>query len=439
MRTPSIEIFLALSLALLNDVGAAKSKNRKVEEKPKIGLALAGGSITAANICGSTMRGFQQQRIMIDGEERPAMDAFDYTSGLSGGNFPNLMYAFATDTTSDEILDADGINDPTQITAEALREVPEKSMFAQFTKTIIPTVLRAMAGSFVFGWEFWPQVVYYHFLEPLGIPAHQQMGTDVKQREDAKPTPVVEFSMTGPAEGYPDWLHEHASRKIIAELREAGAADPNVEMPEDWIEIIRASVDAAMAIGIEIPPGYDEFYQVSPESVMNALENSKYQVPVPFFSTPDEVSSLFTAGRLEFDPTSNKTAEPVDFVPYVGSASDEDGIFSLERLLGLGTALLPIILSPNLMGSIIPAKIEELIGDPLTLSVPTADGNMRIMSFADGGYNDATGIPALVALKVRKIISVQVITGQALTLSRDPLYWPVANVSQVVFLMINVK
>ena len=49
-----------------------------------VGLSLTGGYEVAALHGASLMRGFQQQKVEIDGKMRPAMEAFDYMAGLSG-------------------------------------------------------------------------------------------------------------------------------------------------------------------------------------------------------------------------------------------------------------------------------------------------------------------------------------------------------------------
>ena len=64
------------------NMAAAINDNEKKEKK--IGLALCGGIFVASAGGAATMRGFQQQSIVVDGEERPALEAFDYVSGLSG-------------------------------------------------------------------------------------------------------------------------------------------------------------------------------------------------------------------------------------------------------------------------------------------------------------------------------------------------------------------
>ena len=126
---------------------------------PSIGIALNGGSLTAANGCASVLRGFQQQQIKRDGKDRPAMEAFDLVSGLSGGNMPNIQYHYATYTDSNTVLDASGINDPTEITVAELDSIPMKSMFKSYVNQWFPSVLLAIIHATLFGGPIWPEAV----------------------------------------------------------------------------------------------------------------------------------------------------------------------------------------------------------------------------------------------------------------------------------------
>ena len=109
------------------------------------------------------MRGFQQQRIKIDDEDRPALEAFDYIAGLSGGNFPNIQYAFAQNVSSDELLDADGINDPTLITKEELERIPENSLFSTYSTSIFGSLVLALAATVGLGFNFLADNRVYSF------------------------------------------------------------------------------------------------------------------------------------------------------------------------------------------------------------------------------------------------------------------------------------
>lgn len=47
-------------------------------------LSLTGGGIVAGLHGASLMHGLQQQKVLINGEMRPAMEVFNYMAGLSG-------------------------------------------------------------------------------------------------------------------------------------------------------------------------------------------------------------------------------------------------------------------------------------------------------------------------------------------------------------------
>ena len=162
-----------------------------------IGLAFPGGSLTTALTGASIMRGFQIQKTTIDNEEKPALDAFDYVSGLSGGNVPHMQFAYAQGLTSDELLDADGTVEPKEVTYENLGIHSDKSMFKIYTISSIPSIFKALIRVAIFGDLVWSSLVHYWLLEPIGIPDAYPVGT---LRNDVEYTLTVESCMVGPAE-----------------------------------------------------------------------------------------------------------------------------------------------------------------------------------------------------------------------------------------------
>ena len=125
------------------------------------------------------MRGFQQQTVMIDGEKRPAMERFDCLSGLSGGNIPVMLYAFAQNVDANQLLDADYvIDDPSQITTRALNRKPRKTIFRAMTKSVtknfLPWFLLYLPTSIMK--SVWPLTLYYSLLKPFGIKRNKQFG-----------------------------------------------------------------------------------------------------------------------------------------------------------------------------------------------------------------------------------------------------------------------
>uniref|UniRef100_A0A7S2XI65 PNPLA domain-containing protein n=1 Tax=Attheya septentrionalis TaxID=420275 RepID=A0A7S2XI65_9STRA len=397
---------LVLTAALLDGVTGLRTQRKlRVDgDHETIGLALTGGSLTAANIGGAVMRGFQQHKVTIDGEEITAMEAFDYVSALSGGNFPSIMYHYAQNTTSDEILDAGGISDPSLITTEELETIPENSMFHTFVTSIIPSFMAAFAFALL-GASFWPTMVYIHFLAPYGIPPNMPMGKEkttedhVVPRSEIKSTPVVEFSMTGPANLYPNFIWEQQMYGLAEDVA------------ADFDSIPEADDPAFQALVVELG-GLRPGKLLNNSDVLEIAKQNGCRQPVPFFGTPGEIRSQFMACEMTFDPVGNATSEAINFEPFSATPeelSTETDVYSLEKLLGMGTQLVPIMLAS--LGSALPRDIVDVIEPPIQLDIPTADGVKREVAIADGGYNDGTGIPALVQLKVRKIISVQTITG----------------------------
>eukprot|EP00978_Attheya_sp_CCMP212_P004792 scaffold10529_cov62-Attheya_sp.AAC.4 len=411
---------VALNPVPVGDTYAIESVLRVDGDHETIGLALPGGSLTAANIGGAVMRGFQQHKVTIDGEEISAMEAFDYVSALSGGNFPNLMYHFAQNTTNDKILDAGGISDPSLITTEELETIPENSMFHQFVTSIIPSFMAAF-GFAVVGVSFWPTMVYLHFLAPYGIPPNMPMGKEkitedhVVPRSEIKSTPVVEFSMTGPANLYPDFIWEQQMHGFAGDV----AAD---------FDSIPEADDLAFQALIVESGGLLPAKLLNNSNMLAIAKRNGCRMPVPFFGTPGEIRSQFMSCEMTFDPVGNATSESINFEPFSATPeelSTEADIYSLEKLLGMGTQLIPIMLAE--FGGIISKDIVDVIAPPIQLDIPTADGVKREVAIADGGYNDITGIPALVQLKVRKIISVQTITGGSIGDNTKNFANPVIN------------
>lgn len=117
--------FILLWLASLASANALSSENKQPK---KIGLAINAGVNVAAAAGFATMRGFQQQTIQVNGETRPAMEAFDYISGTSGGIVPSVLYAYAQDADTDDLLDAKfRIKDSSGITRDVLNRENKKS------------------------------------------------------------------------------------------------------------------------------------------------------------------------------------------------------------------------------------------------------------------------------------------------------------------------
>lgn len=382
-----IHACVAAALLSSHEVDGAIRKTAETEKKT-IGLALPGGSFTAATTGASIMRGFQQQKVMIDGEMKPALDMFDYVAGLSGGNVPHLQFAYAQGLTSNELLDADGINDPTNITAAELDTISEKSMFKTYATSTAMNVVNSLFAAAVFKKLFWPTMVSLQLLKPLGILEDTPIGTP---RSGVKYTPVIETCMVGPKEFGLDWLY----KGMLVEFFEKH-------------EKLKSSLTETFQVG-----NYT-LIQLDHDILWKHAEETGFQIPIPAFITPDTFNIPFLASELRFDSVGNKTAANVSFSPISMDPNnlqpESEGAFTLQKWLSLGTN------SGQIMASTFPDEfplgvVKNIAGAPLILDIPTADGDTRSMAFTDGGSVDGSGIPSLIKLNTKKIIFPLMATG----------------------------
>eukprot|EP00568_Trieres_chinensis_P019596 CAMPEP_0183327796 /NCGR_PEP_ID=MMETSP0160_2-20130417/83951_1 /TAXON_ID=2839 ORGANISM="Odontella Sinensis, Strain Grunow 1884" /NCGR_SAMPLE_ID=MMETSP0160_2 /ASSEMBLY_ACC=CAM_ASM_000250 /LENGTH=737 /DNA_ID=CAMNT_0025495941 /DNA_START=107 /DNA_END=2320 /DNA_ORIENTATION=+ len=354
--------------------------------KKTIGLAVNGGSASAANGCGSFMRGFQQQMVTMDGEQKPALQAFKHISGLSGGNFASVMYHYARYTTSDEILDATGNSDPSKITMDSLEDIPEKSLFSSLVKELTASVVAGLILSLLLGGtlEVWPLILSLQFLQPRGIATGTKL-VDAKIRDDVGSTPLLMTSMLGPAETFPNYEFYTMSRGMMLELFN----NHQTELQKiEW-------------------PGYPElnYYQMDNDYLLQLAEKHNYQFPFPAILSDQGLVVPFTKEvAIKYDNVENMTADDVNFMPVDSSFAELDQSgnsqpFTVDKMLGMATDVL--IIYAQIFNAIeVFQQVKEI-----NVDVPTADGP-RTMVFSDGGYNEGTGIPPLVRMKTDKIISV---------------------------------
>ncbi len=364
-------------------------KDHTTEEDNKtttdtIGLALHGGSLPAAIAVGGIMRGFQQKKVWVNHKEVPAMDLFTYTSGLSGGNFPNLIYAYAKDTTSDALLDANGVSDPSELTNEEVENIPQGSMFSRFATSITPYIGLALFNVLLFGIQFWEALVYLTFLEPFGI--GRDDSCNGPRRDDAKPIPIAETSMVGPLELWPEYLSDQINNRY------------NMNFLDTYDKNLTATGEIFNLQGTWFSTDDSKY-------AWELAKMSDFQIPVHAYVTPDEFNIPMQKHTMKFDTISdtNAAADPINFEPVFAEPDDlqpeSEGSFTIAKMLAVATNLIPII-----AGSL-PPDLLPVLNSPLTINIPTGvDGNNREMTLADGGYNDGSGIPALVQKKVRKII-----------------------------------
>jgi len=357
--------------------------HQKAENKrPAIGLAVNGGSLRAANGNGGIMRGFQQQRVMIDGEEKIAMEAFEFVSGLSGGNVPNFLYHFARNTDSDELLDAKGTSDPSKVTIEDLENIPEKSMFKPMASDFINNMFSSIIDNILTGNLFLTNLLSRQFLQYFGMQAGE-LASDLRIRDGVKSTPLFETAMVGPSELFPDWVYTHMNKGLIDDI--------NLNGPQNLEIFVEGGAFGTM-------------YHQNLTYVLEVAKKYGYQIPIPAFGTHEKLHVQFQEATLEFDSVNNVTSEPLDYKPFTaayGQLSSESNPFTMEKVLGMATDLIAII-APSLIAQY--PLFAPFFADSPTVDIPTANGDTRNMAFSDGGYIDGSGIPALLVQKPRKII-----------------------------------
>ncbi len=368
-------------------------------QKETVGLALSLGSFPGALVTSGIMRGFQRKSILIDGEERPAMEGFDYMSASSGGNLAMILYAFAQGTTSNELLDVDGIGHPSEITKEELENIPESSIFSLFTNSVLNPLAYGLIVSSIFDTEdFWETVAHKMFLEPFGIDRHQPIG---ETRGDVKATPLVTASVVGPAEIYPDYTIEEMGKKFHETWEENSHLFTPIEDAPSNYNLFD------LTTGESFDPK-SLFQTVIKKNESDALweiaKLSSFQIPYAAIISPDEFSIPIQEHREIYE-----TVDPFDFLP-VGTHPDnvQPQLFShyklpktkfpLAKMLAVSTNLLPII------SDMIPEALRPLLFKPNNIEIPTADGSKRKLALADGGYNSHNGLPSLVKKGVKKIV-----------------------------------
>uniref|UniRef100_A0A7S1FX04 Uncharacterized protein n=1 Tax=Corethron hystrix TaxID=216773 RepID=A0A7S1FX04_9STRA len=321
---------------------------------------------------------------MIDGEARPALDKFHYVSGLSGGNVPSIMVAYAQNTTTDELLDVDGINHPTEITAEELDALAEKSVFKTLASSVVPYMPKALERFLLFGGNVFSNVVSMCCLETHGVERDAPL-TSI--RDEVKYTPVVETAMVGPSELYVEWLYNSANVAFGDAIVENG-------------DLLQDSHVSSLPV------------KVNDNSVMwKNSEASGHQIPIPAFITPDTFHIPFDASTLKFDTAVDTVADPVHFAPVSSDPNllqpKSEGKYTVQKFLAMGTNLLSILAHDAyemVAGHDELGALLDTVNAPMLQDIPTTRGHKRSMAFTDGGYSDFSGIPALVKLGATKIV-----------------------------------
>lgn len=383
----------------------SKDQSQDHDENHIIGLALIGGSNTAANGGAAFLHALQRQKVIMDGDEIPAMKAIDFTSCLSGGTLASIPYHYAQFTDSDEILDVIGMSHPSEVRMEELSTTPPKSLFRLYVTPGLPSLVLAMVEAYIYGGAVWPKVVYHHFLKPFSIPQNILM-TNAKIRSDVTSRPIVETSMVGPASIQPNWTDTLLNRDIFNEFnKEAKNVLEEVE-DEELTELLNLDKVYGVPEGTLtpfLPP--PPYYHLDSNYMLSLAEKHDFKMAIPAFGTHEKFHIPLTAndgeGTLTYDVVDGLPyVEPIDFEgPIVGTYSEltsKSSPFTLERLLGIGTDI-----------SLINADTREefdIFNRPITVTIPYSDGRVEEMAFTDGGYNDGTGLPALLRKRPSSII-----------------------------------
>jgi len=337
--------------------------------REKIGLALNGGVLVSAAGTASFMRGFQQQSVTIDGKERPALERFDYIAGLSGGNIPTMLYAFAQNVNADELLDAHyRIGDPSDITRKALNRKHRKTIFRVLTKSVAKRFIPIFLYYFATKQSLkgvWPLVLYYSFLKPFGIKRNQAFGTSpgkhvTNPREEVRAEPFFATSVVGEVQ---DFGYEFAQTHYdtIGGLNEMGLRNKFTHQSEI-------------------------------SAVMKKFNNVTY---LPFSISPSEVGPDFSIAIKtdlsgEFLPS--KKMKPSEFGR---SENTKKRYFSLELALGMATNFATFFVF--LGGNATAVADNNKFSQQRTL-------NEKEMLFSDAGFVYGINVPILVKKEASHII-----------------------------------
>ena len=364
------------------------------QNNERIGLSLNGGILVAAAGNAAIMRGFQQNKIKVDGKERPALEAFHYMSGLSGGIIPTVLYSYSQDVDSSELLDADNrIDDPSKITPEVLERRAENSIFEKLVSSLsLRAIPMIIYGLFSMNLDaIWTLTLWYGLLRPYGIQRNKHILTSsdeakddsIRPREGIKAIPLVNFSLAGDAEDN-GRSGIQAFLKISWKLTNYfgfGKGFENYPKDDEW-------------------PEYTHTF-VSPEIIRDTVEEYGGSFLMPFVASPTEV----TNSCLKSSPGPDGKTFEVNSVPLKEWGGSEKPC-SLEFLTGMGTNFLSMGYGINIF------ELEETENTAFFMRAAqtrkarlTPGGEEKDRLFFDGGNVDGLGVPALVQRKVGTIIS----------------------------------
>mmetsp|Transcript_2767 Transcript_2767/g.3188 ORF Transcript_2767/g.3188 Transcript_2767/m.3188 type:complete len:658 (-) Transcript_2767:224-2197(-) len=394
-----------------------KASSDGESDKDQIGLALSGGIYVAAAGGAATMRGFQQQCIVVDGEERPAMEAFDYISGLSGGTIPTMLYCYAQNVDSATLLDADfRINDPSEITSEVLDRRTENSIFEtvtdKFTDSFIPSLLYGVSTGALD--KIWTMSILNEMLSPFGIEGNKTISPKSDETNDTSDLilprsginaiPLSNFIMAGEAKDSGRSIID-AYLEVIKCLNKKKWVNkfvPREEIVEAIQEVEHEILMAYVGGSVDVRNGYVSSNGTSFRSILNSIPAKKWG------ATDSPLSLEFLVGMgTNFLGMGAVTDSDGKFLDIVKDAlKDEDVLEYIGDHLDGGN-IKEIMKDGEYRNKIKTA----LTTDVLTMAAHTRKvdvgdgGGEREMLFVDGGLIDGLGVPALVQRKVRTIVS----------------------------------
>jgi len=349
------------------------TKTSKNDERTNtIGLAISGGIKVAATGGAATMRGFQQQTITINGEKRPAMEAFDFISGLSGGVVPTLLYPYAQNVTTEELLDSDyRLDDPSQITPQALdRKTSKPTLFDNAVESAtfksLPMIIYGLFCCKLH--SIFTLVQWFATLDPFGIKRDQKISphphpTEKKTigpRPGIKAIPLVNFMAMGKADGVAQDTIE-GYFKLVTKLKEK-YGNQFVET-DQLMQLIRDVDDPDLFIP----------FIASPTDVRNAMPDSEWN--------QINVNSIPTS-----EWGGNDTSCSVEF--FLGMATNFVGMGGIQEEV-----------------ESFQYEFLRKLSQKRTVRLEHGSKTKKEMLFVDGGFIDGLGVPALVQRKVRTIIA----------------------------------
>jgi len=395
----SISSVLGESSVVVDKENNDNGGKQQQQDPTTIGLAIEGGILLTALSGAATIRGFELQNIVHQEEDEgddnnnneqqqllPAMERFDYISGLSGGILPTVVYCFASDNIKKtELFESNRkISDLAQVTSKELKRFSSKKSF--FYRTSVPLVLRNVPKLLwvsmvqpklvkALPWLFkdtrdkvWSSVVHKGILKHFGIKKNECI-SKAPRRKGMRATPVITAAFYHPKEGSIDT--DAFSKKC-------------------------------MSSKLQINPSRSF---TTLDQVRNCISDNANFTFVPLIITPNEVTfgmqQELTVDYNNLDELKavNEVA-PIQY-PISSSHPSKWGTkkkpLSVVQAVGMGTNLWPIFGDQF--------NVQALFALTSTTEAPIKeDGTSRSLVFADGGVIDFFGIAGLVHHRVRKIV-----------------------------------